>query len=816
MARWKLDTQRSTSPPSHAATGVAGGGSPTVVAPGPGDTTAPPAAAAPTASRGARPWLMAVVVWTVLFVVLLVSLAPILPPRPVPADAPSTAFSAERAMRHLRLIAQQPRPTGSPAAARARDYLRVQLAALGMQAQVQRGMAVDEEQPTHFHAGVVENVVGRLRGTGDGRAVLLAAHYDSPGASPGASDDGVAVAALLEAARALRANGPLRADVIVLFTDGEEFGPLGSKVFMAEHPWAKDVRMVLNFEARGSAGPSIMFQTSAGNGTLIRALGTTSTPVGSPISQAVYHALGNSSDFDVFAAAGLPGMDFAVVGDQINYHNRTDSLANVERASLQHHGDYAVQLTRYFGNRDLEAQPEPDAVYFNLSVLALVRYPLGLAVPFGVTALVALAAAVALGVRRRILSVSRTAAGLGAAVAVSLLAGATSWAMWQLIASLRPGYDLLLNGAGYHSGVYLAAFCVATAALTAEWFRRFRRRLGLEHLIVGVALWWALLLTASLAVLPEAAHLFTWPLVAMAGALFHRIVRPSGSASSGRRMLAFAPAVVLAIVLFGPVLYLLLLAVGPQFAWIGMPLLAGVVTLSVPFLPGSGRASRGVPLAGAVAAVVLLVVAMAVGGFEARQPRPNNFFYALDSDSGTAVWGTVDSRPAEWTRNYAPTARGSRLPTFFRMPYDFRTGPAPTAPLAGPTVRVVSNTVTGGVRTVHLNARSGRGAPILELISTSDARIRAATVEGRRIPNPHRQDPFGYRWSLHFIAPPPAGLDVVLEVESTRPLPLRLLDRSYSIEEVPSLRGLVRRPVGTMPGNEDGDFVAVSSSVVIP
>ena len=53
---------------------------------------------------------------------------------------------------------------------------------------------------------------------------MLAGHFDSVPPGPGASDDGAAVAAILEIARMLRDQPPSRNDVILLFTDGEELG----------------------------------------------------------------------------------------------------------------------------------------------------------------------------------------------------------------------------------------------------------------------------------------------------------------------------------------------------------------------------------------------------------------------------------------------------------------------------------------------------------------------------------------------------------------------------------------------------------------
>jgi len=56
------------------------------------------------------------------------------PPRAVPATAPDTVFSAERAMRHVAQIAQRPHPMGTADHDRVRDYIIGQLSALGLHA----------------------------------------------------------------------------------------------------------------------------------------------------------------------------------------------------------------------------------------------------------------------------------------------------------------------------------------------------------------------------------------------------------------------------------------------------------------------------------------------------------------------------------------------------------------------------------------------------------------------------------------------------------------------------------------------------------
>ena len=70
------------------------------------------------------------------------------------------------------------------------------------------------------------------------------AHYDSVPCSPGASDDGMGTATVIETARAIAAGAPLRRTVVIVLTDGEEAGLLGAEAFMREHPLAGTVHVV--------------------------------------------------------------------------------------------------------------------------------------------------------------------------------------------------------------------------------------------------------------------------------------------------------------------------------------------------------------------------------------------------------------------------------------------------------------------------------------------------------------------------------------------------------------------------------------------
>jgi len=86
-----------------------------------------------------------------------------------------------------------------------------------------------------FAPGTSGNLVARIPGTDDSRAVILGAHIDSPNC-PGAMDDGSGSAVLLEIARVLDAaqiQPPV--DLVLVWFGSEELGHYGSAHFCATH-----------------------------------------------------------------------------------------------------------------------------------------------------------------------------------------------------------------------------------------------------------------------------------------------------------------------------------------------------------------------------------------------------------------------------------------------------------------------------------------------------------------------------------------------------------------------------------------------------
>ena len=304
------------------------------------------------------------------------------PPAPLPQDARAQLFSASRAEPILEMLAGDalPRNAGSPQNQFVRQRIVEFLEAAGYAVQIQTGVGtvnplVRDRSPDQETVPLA-NILTRLKGESSDSAILLAAHYDSVPFGPGACDDGVGCAAVLEIARMLGEEPPPPRDVIFLLTDGEELGMLGATLFVEEHAWARDVEVAINLEARGTSGPSCLFETSRDSRWLVPVFARASRkPISSSLFFEIYQRLPNDTDFSVFQDAQMEGYNFAFVGDVKNYHTSADNLANANRGSLQHHGENSLSLIRELGKTPIPPHPAGRVVYFDLYGWCLFWWP---------------------------------------------------------------------------------------------------------------------------------------------------------------------------------------------------------------------------------------------------------------------------------------------------------------------------------------------------------------------------------------------------------------------------------------------------------
>jgi peptidase M28-like protein len=726
----------------------------------------------------------------------VLGLASLAPPAPVAAGAPPEVFASGRAMADVRALSAEPRPLGSAGHERARAHVVERLRALGLEPEVQGTLS-----GVRTRLGYVHNVLARLRGTGGGKALLLCAHYDSVPNSFGAGDDAAAVAVLLETARALKAGPPLRRDVIFLFSDGEETGLLGARAFVAEHPWAGDVGAVLNFDARGSGGPVLVFETGPGSGGLVAALASAPRPAASSLFPEVYRRLENETDFDAFRAKGLPGLNFAFVGGLRRYHSVLDDAASLDERSLQHAGSYAVALGRALGGSEGDGSAAPAGVYFTLPGAGLVRYPLAWNPVLLVLATVLLAGLLVRGVRRRRMRPWRVLAALAAVLATMALAGVVIGAVWTIVRTLHGELRRAPWGQPDNAGRYALAFVVLAAGIVWLTSSLLRRRLdgrelamaGLLLLLVGLGL--------TTFTLPGAAYLFAWPL--LGGVLgFALFLADAPEERRGRGLVATAVfAGAPALLLLAPMAALLLTGLPVAFAPTVVALVvAPVLWLILPAFTSALGARRWAWPAVSVTPCLWLVAIGGVGTeVDGRQASVDSLFYGLDADSGEAFWMSTDRAPDAWTARYlSEKPRREPAPRFFpNSDDDVLVTSAPRAELAPPEVTWTKDEQRDGLRTVRLHVRSPRGAPELAFYVEGPTEVLEVQVEvdGRRWASPTDAARRGRGWWLRCLAVADRGLDLTLQTRGSGPLRLRVIDGSF---------GLPKGGEGTVPSRPDG------------
>lgn len=304
------------------------------------------------------------------------------PPLPKPVNAPVDVFSAMRADEHLRSLVGDsiPHPAGSEQNVVVRQRVVDILKSFGYSPELHVTEAKLWRSGSDENADTVPlaNIIARLPGSSSEKlgAIALVSHYDSVPYGPGASDDGVGTAALLEVARMLKTEGQNQRDIIFLVTDGEEMGLLGAKKFVEEHSLANEIEFVVNLEARGTTGPSLMFQTSQDSEFLIELLNdTVERPICSSVFREVYRQLPNDTDFTVLVNHGMRGFNYAYIGNVRGYHTPEDNYENADRGSLQHHGDNALALVRKLSSLDnVEFKPKR-SVYFDVMARGIVAWP---------------------------------------------------------------------------------------------------------------------------------------------------------------------------------------------------------------------------------------------------------------------------------------------------------------------------------------------------------------------------------------------------------------------------------------------------------
>ena len=133
-----------------------------------------------------------------------------------------------------------------------------------------------------------------------------------------------------------------------------------------------------------------LFQTGPGNGWLVRRVGARRrrAPRGGSYQVEVYRRLPSDTDFSVLARAGIPGLNFAAVGDGYAYHTPRDTPDRLTTRAIAEMGTTALSTAESLDRTDLAQRSPQQAVYFDVAGARAVVLRPSSAAPSSVLAIV--------------------------------------------------------------------------------------------------------------------------------------------------------------------------------------------------------------------------------------------------------------------------------------------------------------------------------------------------------------------------------------------------------------------------------------------
>lgn len=682
-----------------------------------------------------RAWLLALVAVAIWFLSDYTSE----PHHQAAATASATVFSSARAEAVLARVLgpEKPHPVSSDENAAVRGRILQEFAALSVPAHTYQAFTCYSGREFEFiGCATVTDIIAEII-PGRGKAIAMMAHYNSVPAGPGASDDESSVATILETTRALKAAGSKSIHpVIALITDGEEADLLGANAFLQNAALRSRVGIAVNVEARGTRGPSLLFQTSPGDGKLIDLYAAHVPNVAtSSLYAEIYKFLPNDTDLTIFIHDGIPSINFAFTGNVRYYHSPFDLQRDLDPATLQMHGENLLGVVTGLEQTDYAALTGGNDVYISVLGKFLPRIPASWALPLAVIVFLLLVLAAWL---ERSAAADRRSIILSALMPPALLIGCIllGWGL-AVIAALVSGHPdptyaypvsmRIALGIGVLTAIFLVSrMTTAKAAAASAW------------------LWMAGLGVIVAAFLPELSPYFVFPALIASVLLLLATTRVKGGWSDGFGQIALfvsaLGALIVWIALVATGKSLMGLRLHPLFT---VPAAFGLMTI-VPLLaaaPMGQAAWRATVATGFSLAIVGAVVAGLQPAYSAKSPQRVDLIY-FQNEKGNTRWiaGTswkgigTEPIPATLAKAGGLKINPDAYPGLdFGSAYSAEAG-APRYAL--PAFTIVSDKKDGANRIVTLTLHGSPDTDGMLLYITKAAKLTAIDLRGQHLVPP--------------------------------------------------------------------------------
>ncbi|WP_091428533.1 M28 family peptidase [Flavobacterium degerlachei] len=624
-------------------------------------------------------------------------------------DVPLSEFSTKRAFTQVEAISQQPHYVGSKNHEKVAEYLQQELQKLGLETSIQEGYTLTD----WGNLVKSKNILARIKGTQNSKALLLLTHYDSAphSSSYGASDAGSGVATILESVRAfLYAKTPHKNDIIILFSDAEELGLNGAALFVTEHHWAKEIGLVLNFEARGSSGPSYMLmETNNGNAGLVKEFAAADAPfpVTNSLMYSIYKMLPNDTDLTVFREKGnIQGYNFAFIDDHYNYHTAQDDSKHLDKNTLAHQGTYLMPLLNYFSNANLNTtQITNDEVYFTIPY-TFIHYPFSWVLPMLFIALILFVFLIFIGIGKRILSFPEIIKGFVPLLGSIITTGLLTYLGWKGLLLAYPQYNDLLNGFTYNGHAYIAAFVLLSMAICLAFYQKLSaKKRTMNYYVAPLFLW--LVINGLIAFYLQGAGFLIIPVYFAIFTFGFFIVTQKSSVLLN--LILGIPA----LLLIAPFIQMFPIGLGLKVLFGSAILTVLTFVLLLPVFDTFVKKGRWA-LFFLFISIGFFAKAHYESGYEKGKAKSNSLVYIYDADKNKADWVTYDKNLDYWTKTYLGEnpkegVSYNETPLFskYASKFTFATE-APVKELAQPTIEFLKDSLSGNQRYLKIKISPNR------------------------------------------------------------------------------------------------------------
>jgi hypothetical protein len=213
--------------------------------------------------------------------------------------------------------------------------------------------------------------------------------------------------------------------------------------------------------------------------------------------------------------------------------------------------------------------------------------------------------------------------------------------------------------------------------------------------------------------------------------------------------------------------------------------------------------------------ILIGIGGIALARWWSTEPVSDSLVYAVDADSGTAQWVTLDKDIDPWIKSlvrndWVP----SSWPTFSRSPAPVLQASAPLLPLIGPEIELVAQRRDSNGRVLSLRIRAADDARCVRLWLDGGPAILETRIDGRPLQSVVRFSPeaderlfrmvSGDRskpgWHMEHCAVAGGALNLLLTTAGSEPLRLHVVEE---IDGLPSqLMPGPTRPKGFVPSQE--------------